>query len=77
MSKHLQLGLLAALVLVNVGSTLRAQESAQFDWSSLPTKPNANKHASVLATFQLPDTAISTLNPIVDLGDNAQAVKNG
>jgi hypothetical protein len=77
MSKHLQLGLLAALLLVNVCNTLRAEESTQFDWTSLPAKPNANKHASVLATFQLPNTDISTLNPNIDLGDNAQAVKSG
>ncbi len=51
--------------------------AAEMDWAALPTTPNDNKRASVLATFTLPDTDISAINPGVDLGDFAAAAKNG
>lgn len=52
-------------------------QAAELNLSALPTTPNDNKHASVLATYQLPTTDISTLNPSMDLGDFAIAAKNG
>lgn len=52
-------------------------QAAELDLSALPTTPNDNKRASVLATYQLPATDVSTLNPGIDLGDFAAAAKNG
>ena len=52
-------------------------QATELDLSALPVTPNDNKHASVLATYQLPSTDISTLNPGIDLGDFALAAKNG
>lgn len=52
-------------------------QAAELDLSALPTAPNDNKRASVLATYQLPATDVSTLNPGIDLGDFAAAAKNG
>lgn len=57
-----------------VNATVNA---AEMDWTALPTTPNENQHASVLATFTLPATDISAINPGVDLGDLAVAAKNG
>lgn len=64
-----------ALLLVSFN--LQAAESTEFDWSSLPSMPNASGHANVLATFELPATDISKINPNVDLGDLSLASKNG
>jgi alkaline phosphatase len=66
--------ILATLFALSLSVTSQA---AELDWSALPTTPNDNKHASVLATYQLPATDISTLNPGIDLGDPAVAAKNG
>lgn len=52
-------------------------QAAELDLSALPTTPNDNKRASVLATYQLPLTDVSTLNPGIDLGDFVVAAKNG
>lgn len=52
-------------------------QAAELDLLALPTTPNDNKRASVLATYQLPLTDVSTLNPGIDLGDFAVAAKNG
>lgn len=77
MSKLLKLSLVIAWLLVNASLNLQAAESAEFDWAALPTTPNANGHASVLATFELPATDISTINPGIALGDFSDAAKNG
>ena len=74
MSKTHAPRLLATLFALSLSATSQA---AELDWTTLPTAPNANKHASVLATYQLPATDISTLNPGIDLGDPAIAAKNG
>ncbi len=68
----LKLSLITTLFIFSV-----AIPATELDLSALPTTPNDNKHASVLATYVLPATDISTLNPGVDLGDFALATKNG
>lgn len=77
MPKVSKLRLIAALLVLNFSATSTAATLAEFDWSALPTSPNVNKHASVLATFELPATDISVINPGIDLGDSAVAAKNG
>lgn len=75
-TKH-KLHLLTVLLVLNLNTLSQAEELTKFDWTSLPVTPNATKHASVLATFELPATDISVLNPGVDLGDFTVAAKNG
>jgi alkaline phosphatase len=77
MSKKHTLGLVAALLALNFSATSQAADLIELDWSALPTTPNASKHASVLATYQLPATDISVINPGIDLGDFSIAAKNG
>ncbi len=76
MSKNSTSALIAALFSLSFGAAAQAAESVALDLNALPTTPNANKHASVLATYQLPATDIATLNPGIDLGDAAVAAKN-
>ena len=77
MSKNNTSTFIAALFSLSFGAAAHAAEPVAFDFNALPTTPNANKHASVLATFQLPATDIATLNPSIDLGDAATSTKNG
>ena len=77
MSKTQLSVLIAALFSLSIGLNSHAAESTTLDLNALPNTPNENKHASVLATYQLPATDISTLNPGIDLGEAAQAAKNG
>ena len=55
---------------------LSCQSQAE-DWSVLPSTPNENGHASVLATFVLPPTNITAINPNIALGSLELAAKNG
>jgi alkaline phosphatase len=77
MSKKHVSSLVAALFSLSLGAAAHAAESIPLDFNALPNTPNENKRASILATYQLPATDIATLNPGIDLGDAASAVKNG
>ena len=55
---------------------LSCQSQAE-DWSALAGTPNENGHASVLATFVLPPTNITVINPNIALGSLELAAKNG
>ncbi|MEO6118134.1 MAG: esterase-like activity of phytase family protein [Methylotenera sp.] len=74
---NILLGAAVIFLIFNSDLSAQAAESAQFNGLDLPATPNTNKHASVLATFVLPATDISTINPGVDLGDLSVAAKNG
>ena len=74
MLPSLKANLILALAFIGTCSTASADE---LNWSALPTTPTSNQHAKVLATYELPNTDISALNPNVSLGDGALAAKNG
>jgi hypothetical protein len=71
---NILLGATALFLIANSDINARA---AELDWSNLPTTPNDSKHARVLATFVLPATDITSINPSVNLGDLNSAAKNG
>ena len=70
-----KLALLIALTLTH--PFVSAADLAGLDFAALPTTPNVNKHASVLATYTLPATNLSSINPGLDLGSLENAAKNG
>ena len=69
--------LAGVLMLINVASHAQSAELTSLDWTNLPVTPSENQHARVLATFVLPDTNITWINPNIDLGDLNLAAKNG
>lgn len=77
MSIKRKLCLVMALLGLHLSPNSQAAALAELDLSALPTTPNANQHASVLATYQLPATDISVINPGIDLGDSVVASQNG
>ena len=66
--------LILALTLIGTCSSANADE---LNWTALPTAATSDQHAKVLATYELPNTDISALNPNINLGDSSQAAKNG
>lgn len=74
---NLILATTAIYLIFNNTLPAQAAELSKFSLSNLPDSPNSNRHASVLATYELPMTHISALNPGMDLGDLNVAATNG
>lgn len=77
MLTQLKANLLLPMLLAGVCSTATAADSSELDWSAIPTIPTSSQHAKVLATYELPMTDISALNPNINLGDSENAATNG
>jgi hypothetical protein len=60
-----------------IGCLFVVAQASAADNMALPDSPNENGKASVIATYVLPSTDISIINPNIDLGNPARAAEMG